>query len=52
MQLQDITFTVNLDKMTPKRYSAIIRFVKEEGTGDIETFTYTPEKKQIYKGSR
>jgi len=43
MQLQDITFTVDLSTMSPKRYKEIIAFVKREGTGDIETFTYAPE---------
>jgi len=43
MQAQDITFTVILDDMMSFDYDALIRFIKERGTGDIQTYTYDPE---------
>lgn len=42
MKVQDIMFSVILDDMSQNDYDEIIRFVKERGTGDIQTHTYDP----------
>jgi len=43
MQNQDITFTIDLEEMTPDKYKKIMDFVEEAGISQVETFTYDPE---------
>ena len=43
MQNQDITFTIDLEGMTPDKYKAIMDFVEEVGISQVETYTYDPE---------
>lgn len=44
MQCQDITFTLNLDDMTPNKYKEIIDFVKSVNTeASLGIHTYDPE---------
>lgn len=43
MKLQDITFTVDLDGFTKDEYDALIRYLRNIGTGDIEHQSYEIE---------
>ena len=46
MQNQDITFTVDLEEMTPDKYKYIMDFVDKVNISQLETFTYDPENLQ------
>jgi len=46
--VQDVTFTVDINEITPARYSWLMKLVEDIGTGDVNTFTYVagePDKK-------
>jgi len=38
--IQDVTFTLDLKKMTKARYTWIMALVEDIGTGDVNTNTY------------
>jgi len=38
--IQDVTFTIDMNKMTKARYTWLMALVKDIGTGDVNTFTH------------
>ena len=40
---QDVTVTLDLSEMTPKKYHAILRKLNSLSIGEVGTYTYDPE---------